>query len=487
MKCRILARTVEGAFAWQADAWLALQLICCASAEPKTREHLADALRQHRPELRLWDHAHMLAADPPRDPPPVGAGECWCLVDYIGRTVVLSRTFPPLPDNSSIVQWKPSEANTAADWFTLTSESPVMGRVALLHLPPSWQWCTEDSPWARTVDTRYEQALLEPLIDIDYLLWGAPLFESIMNLVTRLPADSDFPKAKRQLHREWLCGTLPGLLGYPTCSVLWAGAWYAEYELELRQRLWITTGHRPQPLPASSPAFRFGPYAVGHHLLHYYLVQMLLEEAWHYRQKQGGEPNDDAWLRELERRAEAWWQEPFNDSLTGLTRREIWMRMRRRMPLTVNCRRFAGAQWPKDPSCQMADWAFECLGRADVYDELVDGYSAHLFLDSWFPWVNDQRHHGQPAGPNGDNEDKVKVQDKRSGEQPTRTRVLLALQPQHKCIDVYCESTPRHHSESALPPPWSVVDGPNRMGMVFLRNKPAAQYWVPCQVGQFVK
>ncbi len=456
MKCQIVVRTTEAFFHWEADLWLALQLVSCAAAEPKTREQLDLAMRHYRPQHRLWEHAKQLSAEPLPDPGSIGTADGWCLVDYVGRTVVFSQTFPEVVTQGTVYKWEEQCSSGSSDWYTISPQSPPMARLAILHLPKSWVAIWERRGWQRTVTSRYQEALAEPLIDIDTILWGAPLWEQIAAAVKNANAPNR-RTTDRKIHVSWLCTASPDLMGYAPRRALMAGADYADYELELRQYSWIITGCQPAPLTDRCYAYRYGPYCETHHILHFLLFRTLLEEAWRCREQAPSAPVD-SWCAQLEKRAEAWWNTPYPDSLTGLTHREIWHQLRRRVPLTVPVKLLPGfLNSPFSCSKDNKRLAFECFGWAGISDQFQRDFTASGYDERWFPW---QMH--------------PDAQSNQDGELTEGSRTLPSAG--------HGSGPPSERPARSCKPPWRVVRLQFPLIISYNVQRPTAHYLTPAKM-----
>ena len=390
MRCQIVVRAVSGAMQWVASEWLAVQLMACVSAEPKTWQELETALRTYRPQHRLLEHATPLERS---DELPVFIElpdeQSWCFIDLVGRTIAVSQDFCDLDGRGGCHEWEPSDEDPSGGWYRVDSSSPRMERLAYIHFPPHWKFFRGRANWQNLVERRYCRALQEPVVDSHRVLWGAPLWEFLARSVRSAPQDGDAESQMREIHIRWMLTPHPLLADCTPQQALMAGCDYVETDMDYRRHYWSDLRRPPEPIPENSYAYCHGPYCEAHHAMHFDYVRTLLEEAWTYREGMATAPVEQ-WIEALERRAAQWWDSRASLSVSGMTHRQLWSTLRQRIPLL-------GEAFIDDPECPLCRAVhaldlgptFEhiCWGVTNLKDEAV--FAREEVDIPWFPWQMD--------------------------------------------------------------------------------------------------
>jgi hypothetical protein len=387
MECRLVVRSVEGIARWTVSEWLAVQVLAGLSTEPKTWSELEDALQWYRPGLHFMTYAQRLErgaslAEAVANELP----DRWCVIDLIGRTVVVSGEFCPVKPRGGFQAWRPDWERSGEDWDRVSAQSAVWSQVAYLHLPPHWKFFRGRADWPEVVDRRYRKALSEPLLDAHDLLWGEPLWKFLSEQVHRLPDSKRSFRRLSRLHAQWLTTPQEALEGYTLRDVLLCGGQYAERDLEYRRIQWGKWGQPPQPIRTDSYTYRYGPYADVHRALHCDYVRTLLEKAWTARKKLAKDTLGRT-VSLLEHAAQCWWDRVSDVSDSGLTNAELWRLLRQRVPPTVQ----EDLLFPDCPICRASKAldlgpTFECICWSVDEPELARLFAHIPGRDDWFPW-----------------------------------------------------------------------------------------------------
>lgn len=349
---KVTVRTGEQLRQWNVDQWTSFLFLAVLSAEPETWEDWDAALRRYLPEHQLLSQGSAT-----NDISGAISDSPWCLIDVIGKTVILGGGFEPLENG----RYRREEDDEDDATEVLAVSSPESSKsqkpdspVAWMEIPECW-WVTEAiDGWEQILSHRAAVSAQTPRIESRVVLYGAPLYRFLAERVMLAEGVASWNseeeyRATKAVHADWLMTPRDDLLGKIPRDFLHETREAIQLDLEHRSYQWSLQGFPPEGLPETSAAYRYAGWGTAEVVLYFEMIRAIMEEAWNLRrwatEKRRPSPesctsvekspqNTEELAQALATFAQHWLRKPSDEDFSELSPLEMIESERRRMPIT---------------------------------------------------------------------------------------------------------------------------------------------------------
>ena len=360
-------------------------VIASLSAEPETIAELETALSR----FSKFDQSPFALFRSGEDARPWDAGIV--IVDMAGRIIAAESTYSD-PTAEGEIRYHNGKEGTDV-WLPY-------------RIPEDWLVVHSVLEYESMRDSRRDERLTRPHVDIREVLYGMPLFEFIVieclaekELECRVPKNTsqiegssklDIEKRSepegddtliQKVHGRWLLTPRPELGGRSPRDVILEKLNFIDFDLQSREFQWSVLNEGPPPLPRDSQAYLNGGFGTHEYVIYYDFVRYLLGKCWNrisgHRSRKiealektlgridrpeilsSEDDQVDVMVKWLNESGGAWLNSPC-DELSGSIPVAIVESERRRIPLLSSAK---NALFDDCPLCQMiADDTGELFG-----------------------------------------------------------------------------------------------------------------------------
>jgi hypothetical protein len=249
-------------------------VIASLSAEPETIAELEAALSR----FSKFNQSPFASFRSGEDARPWDAGIV--IVDMAGRIIAAESTYS---DPTAVGEIRYHNGKKGTDvWLPY-------------RIPDDWLIVDSVLEYESRRDSRRDERLARPRIDIREVLYGMPLIDFIVNECVEEEEKLGYrPKPDGQertesegdetliqeIHCRWLMTTLPDLEDRSPRDVILEKLNFIDFDLQSRELQWSTFDEGPPPLPRDSCAYLGGGFGRHEYLIYYDFVRHLLRRCF---------------------------------------------------------------------------------------------------------------------------------------------------------------------------------------------------------------